>query len=294
MSVQRPGASEVERLYRQVGAAKLSLLQAGKGQGSPVVLLHGIPAAAELWREVMPVLAQAGLSVWAPDLPGYGQTRLPLSADFSLAGAADVLAAWLQQEFRRPVWLVGHDIGGGVAQILATQHPELLSHLSLGNTLVADSWPVPAIRRFRLLARLRLYPLLAAAGAVDSFYSRWELRKAFAEPAKLTDEIARRVFFDAKVADTEARRQFAAHLRALDNRQTVAVAPQLRQLALPVQLLWGKQDRFQPWETTGKRLAALLPAPATEVLEHAGHYAPLEQPHAYAAALLRWHRANLR
>jgi pimeloyl-ACP methyl ester carboxylesterase len=91
-------------------------------------------------------LAAAGHRALAPDLPGYGRTRLPSSADHSLAGAAELLVAWLADEIG-PAWVVGHDAGGAVAQLFAARHPELVARLSLTNSIADGSWPAPHAAR---------------------------------------------------------------------------------------------------------------------------------------------------
>jgi pimeloyl-ACP methyl ester carboxylesterase len=222
----------------------------------------------------------------APDLPGYGRTRVPADADHSLSGAAELTAAWLRQRGLGPVWLVGHDIGGGVAQILAVHHPDLVARLSLTNSIVDDAWPVTVVRLTRLVARAGLYPAACRAGLVPNPYVRRELRRGFAEPAALAKVDAARVVWDAKVTDPQGRRAFARHLAALDDADTRAVTPALRRLPLPAQLIWGTSDPFLPWPTVGRRLERILPSPTVVLLERCGHFTPLECPGRLVDALL--------
>jgi pimeloyl-ACP methyl ester carboxylesterase len=284
--------SSPQRKQVIVDNAQLSVLVAGPANGAPIVLLHGMPAGAELWRTVLAKLSEAGYRVYAPDLPGYGLTHLSEDGDYSLASAAELVAAWLRQEGIGPVWLVGHDLGGGVAQILVVRHPELVERLTMGDTVAEDSWPVTPIRLFHLVAKAGLYPALAAARMVPNPYARRELRRAFADPAQLDAETAQRVFWDGKVTDPRGRREFAKHLAALDPGQTVEIAKHLKKIKVPVLLIWAKEDRFQPWETVGKRLEALLSNPDVVLIDDAGHFLQLERPEAYVEALLTWQYAR--
>lgn len=266
------------------------MLAVGPETGAPVVLLHGIPASAELWREGLLNLSAAGFRVYAPDLPGYGQTRLPAGGDHSLQGAAELIAAWLKQAGLAPVWLVGHDLGGGVAQIMLVHHPALINRLTLSHAAVEDLWPVGAVRLSRFLARLGVFQGLAATGLlnIDPYFAR-ELQKAVANQDTLNrGDTRRRIFYDTKFSDPQGRREFGAHLVALDNAQTVAVAPKLSQVTVPTLLLWGRNDPFQPWETTGQRLQQLLPQAQVKLLDQAGHFAMLDQPDAFYQALIAW------
>lgn len=281
-------ASPLRRQHRLDGF-ELSVLEAGPEDGEPVVLLHGIPTGAELWRDVLARLGDAGYRAYAPDLPGYGLTRVPDDADHSLAGAAALVAAWLRDRGIGPVWLVGHDLGAS-AQILAVRHPDLVARLSLTNTVVEDTWPVWPVKLLRLAARAGLYPALVRLRLFPNPYLHRELRRAFADPDRLTDDHLQRVFFDGKVHDAERRRAFQRHVAAITNDDTVAVADDLADLDVPCQLVWGMDDPFQPWELAGVRLAELLPDPAVTQLPDCGHFTPLECPDRLIEALLRWRR----
>lgn len=85
-----------------------------QGTGAPVILVHGIPTSPRLWRHVMP-LVQGRCLAW--EMPGYG-TSIPQGAnkDLSLSAQAGYLLEWLDSLNlgQKPV-LVGHDLGGGVA-----------------------------------------------------------------------------------------------------------------------------------------------------------------------------------
>lgn len=281
-------AAPLRRQHRLDGF-ELSVLEAGPEDGEPVVLLHGIPSGAELWRDVLTRLGGAGYRAYAPDLPGYGLTRVPADADHSLAGAAELVAAWLRDRGIGPVWLIGHDLGAS-AQILAVRHPDLVSRLSLTNTVVEDTWPVWPVRLLRLVARAGLYPAMVRLRLFPNPYLRRELRRAFADPDRLTDDHLDRVFFDGKILDVEGRRAFQRHVAAITNDDTVAVAGDLADLDVPCQLVWGMDDPFQPWELAGVRLVELLPDPAVIQLPDCGHFTPLECPDRLVEALVRWRR----
>jgi len=289
--MSEPG-QQVTRETVAVGEARVSYLEAGPADGGPIVFLHGMPASAELWRGVLGEVGDAGYRALAPDLPGYGGTRLPAGGDHSLAGAADLVAEWIEsaglRSAGRDLWLVGHDLGGAVAQILVGWRPELIGRLTLGDTVVRDGWPVAPVRLFRAVARLGLYPALAVSGLVPNPYARHELAKGFARPERLDEGTAERVFWDGKVTTAEGRGAFARHLQALDPEQTVDAARRLHRFHGPCLLLWGEKDRFLPVHREAAELRQLLPGADLEVLPDAGHFAPLERPAAWARSLLSW------
>lgn len=279
----------VRRELHRVGRATLGTLEVdGTHQAdASIVLLHGIPASAELWRGVLSELGDAGRSATAVDLPGYGCTAVAPGIDHSLAGAAELVAAWLRQRDTAPAWLVGHDLGGVVAQLLAVRHPDLVGRLTLGDCPVGgDTWPIPPIRLVRALAIAGLYDLPVVTRLAAGALAGPLLRGAAADPSRLDRATLRRVFLDGKVANGAGRRAFSRHLRALDPRQVAAIEHELADVRVPTQLIWGAEDHYLPFRTVGVRLRDALPEPTVTVLDDAGHFAPLERPGAYVEALL--------
>lgn len=268
----------------------ISVLEAGPESGTPVVCIHGVPTGAELWRGVLKRLGDAGFCAYAPDMPGYGRTRLHDGGDYSLAGAAEFVASWMQALDIVPAVIVSHDIGGGVLQILAFRHPELVDQMVFSNAIVGDSWPVAPIRLLIWTARMGLLPFIGASGIYHfEPYLNYSLRRTFADPALAGRmDFRQRIFFDSKMISAEGRHAFAAHLRSLSNSQTLDVEKSLGELDMPVLLLWGLKDPYQPWNGPGERLNRIFPRAAVEFLEDAGHFLMLEKPDAYAERLINW------
>ena len=86
-----------------------------KGQGPAVLLLHGIPSSSYLWRDVIDPLSGT-FDVLAPDLLGYGDSDKRLDADLSIAAQARYMVAFMETLGVHQAAVIGHDIGGGVAQ----------------------------------------------------------------------------------------------------------------------------------------------------------------------------------
>lgn len=114
--------------YRYVETSRLRFRVAERGEGPPVVLLHGFPECAYSWRHQMVALADAGFRAIAPDQRGYVGTDAPAEVEAydQVELAADVVALCdaLGVE-RAPV--VGHDWGSPVAWHAALLHPDRVS-----------------------------------------------------------------------------------------------------------------------------------------------------------------------
>lgn len=94
-----------------------------QGEGSPVILIHGIPTNSLMWRAIIPQLAKTH-RVIAPDLLNYGQSAKPESADVSINAQSQMIVKLMDALGVRRADVVAHDIGGGVAQLIAVNYPE--------------------------------------------------------------------------------------------------------------------------------------------------------------------------
>src|SRR5919197_4044419 len=100
-----------------------------RGQGPPVVFVHGLLVNADLWRAVVTPLAEAGFRCIAPDWP-LGAHQLPVpDADLSPPGVAALLAAFLERLDLAEVIVVANDTGGAITQLLMTQLPDRLGRV---------------------------------------------------------------------------------------------------------------------------------------------------------------------
>jgi len=125
-----------------------------QGTGEPIVLVHGLLANGELWRDVTPRLA-ADFRVIVPDWP-LGSQELPLEpgADLSPPALAQIIADFLAKLELENVTLVGNDTGGALSQLVAVNHPERLARLVLTPCDAYENFLPPAFRPLQALARI--------------------------------------------------------------------------------------------------------------------------------------------
>jgi haloalkane dehalogenase len=149
---------------------RMAYVEAGPPAGPPVLLLHGEPTWSFLYRHVIPVLADAGLRVIAPDLIGFGRSDKPVDlAAHSYAGHV----AWVRSFAfdaldLRDVTVVGHDWGGLIGLRLATEHSDRVARIVATNTgLPTGDQQMPEVwLRFR--EAVRTAPVLDVARLVRS------------------------------------------------------------------------------------------------------------------------------
>lgn len=148
----------------------MAYVAAGPPGGEPVLLLHGEPTWSFLYRAVIPVLADRGLRVIAPDLIGFGRSGKPAErTDHSYARQVEWLRRFAFDVLDlRAVTMVGHDWGGLLGLRLATEHPDRTARIVAANTgLPTGEQPMPpAWLRFREMVRTA--PQLDIARLVQS------------------------------------------------------------------------------------------------------------------------------
>lgn len=102
------------------------------GQAGPaMVILHGGSGRAATVRPLADRLART-MRVWAPDLPGHGDSS-PTPGEYQLRAVARRVAALMERVIGEPAVVYGHSYGGQVAMMLASLRPELLSGLTVGD-----------------------------------------------------------------------------------------------------------------------------------------------------------------
>jgi pimeloyl-ACP methyl ester carboxylesterase len=244
-----------------------------RGAGDPVVFLHGTPSHAYIWRNVVPAVEAQGYGVITYDLLGYGESERPVDRDTSVAGQAVLLEQLLDHFGVERFTLVAHDIGGAIAQIFGTAHPERLAALILLDTVSYDSWPSQTWREI-----IRNHLDTYAGMPQDEFEAivRRQLEMTVVDPANMAGETLEAYLAPHRSAI--GRASFFEHqVRHYDSTYTERLVDRLDRLTMPVRILWGAEDRWQPM-AYAKRLASDIPGSELVIIPEAGHFVIEDAP----------------
>jgi len=139
--------------HRTVHANGLDFHVAVAGSGTSLALcLHGFPESSFSWRHQMPLLAQLGFLVWAPDLRGYGNTTRPAGVSaYSMDNLRADVAALIDASGAKHTVLIGHDWGALIAWDYA-----MFGRVSIDKLIIMNV-PHPALaeRGLRTLRQLK-------------------------------------------------------------------------------------------------------------------------------------------
>ena len=247
------------------------------GSGEPVLLVHGITTWSFLWDSVGDRLA-ATQDVVAIDLLGCGHSDKPIDASYALCAHADRMVGLLDALGWQSAHYVGHDIGGGIGQILAVRHPGRVRSLTLVNSVAHDLWPVQPIIALRTPI---IRQLLMASFDAGTF--RLLVRRGLHHKARLTDGLLEQ--FREPLRTEEGRRGLLHFARCLDNGDLTCLEQDLRRLQVPTTIVWGMADLYLPF-AIAQRLASEIPGARLVRIETAGHYSPLDEPEQVAGIIL--------
>ena len=238
---------------------------------APVTLLHGIGGAS--WSAVRQALAPDPVLDWP--LPGYAGT--PPLPETSFAALSAALLARLDQAGIARTDLLGHSIGGMLALDFALRFPGRVRGLVLYATTPAFGGKDPAFAEAFLAERLA--PLDAGQ---DMAQLAEESIRPMLRPG--TPEAAVREAVAAMAATPEAAYRATVRCLTTFNRRD-----DLPRLAMPVLLIAGEADPLAPPRTMA-RMQAAIPGARLAVLPGCGHFAHLEDPAGFIAALRGFRR----
>lgn len=253
---------ELERKRFKSSGGELAYVD--EGEGPPVVLLHGLPTSAHLWRDLVPILAPRFRAI-APDLLGYGASEKPVDSPLDIRAQAGHVGELLDTLGITEFALVAHDIGGGIAQLLAFERG--VKTLVLIDSISFDSWPIEGVKMIQE----------ADDAQVDEVFAENLMRAIFdlgmGHPDRLATEN-----FDAFVSPWRA--EPLALLRAargVDGIGLVGTEDRLAALDAPTFIIWGEDDAYQSSELA-ERLGDAIPGSSVALLPGCGHYVTEDAP----------------
>ena len=222
-----------------------------------------------MWRKIIPLLAKRH-RVIAPDLLNYGKSEKPKNADVSINAQAHMIGQLMDALGVHRADVVAHDIGGGIAQLVAVRNPEKVRKLVLIDSVCFDSWPIPEFEPLQL-------PGADAGMSLNEFVS---MMRGFMPNGVYNKDIMSNDVIDRYIepwSTEDGKRAFFRNLRRLNNEYTQAITGELNKLPHQTLILWGDKDPFQKPEYAPK-LAKAIPNAELVWIKDAGHWLIDEKP----------------
>jgi pimeloyl-ACP methyl ester carboxylesterase len=263
----------------------LSMHYQQMGEGSDVVMIHGLFASLAFWYlGVMPALATTRLRTTAYDLRGHGYSDTSASG-YSCADMATDLGALLDHLEIDRAHLIAHSFGGAVALQFALARPDRVLSLTLADVwvpslqaepLMWDSvrWRDAALQAAHTGDRVEAMPRVARDG-----YDEWLRLQGDTAVGGLDAWIESALFSQWNSDSRVAQRWFhlVRETSAVDEMRSIAglTPDRLNDIACPALAMFGEHSGCLP---TLEGLEANLPACRTVMIPGAGHLHPLVRP----------------
>ena len=253
------------------------------GHGPAALFVHGVFLNGHLWDPLIERLAGQRRCI-AIDILAHGATGAGVDQDVSFDAQAAMLAAFCRAMKLDQVDLVANDSGGGIAQIFAARHPQLIRSLVLTDCDTHDNWPPKQAEPLHKLAKQGGVGPVGRRMLDDLSFARQSFAIGFEHPDRISAEdfgTWLKPLFESDISTRNLERFIAG----FDNRQTVAVAPLLRELNAPTLIVWGTSDPFFPVKWAYWLRGAIPGAREVVELEGAKLFFPWERPDELAQAM---------
>jgi len=241
-----------------------------RGQGVPVLWIHGFPLGRWLWDPQVQGLADVARSI-AVDLRGFGGSSVPEGPYTMDAYAADLRGLLDALGIERVV-LAGLSMGGYVSFAFYAAYPERVRGLILADTRHQADTPEARANRYALIERIRAE---GASAAVEAFLPRLFGATTQRERPEWVEAFRRKMM-------TNPAAGLIGALQAMAERpDRTELLPHIR---VPTLVIVGEEDAVTPPDVA-RQMAEGIPGARLVVLPHAGHLANVEAPEAFNEAV---------
>ena len=244
------------------------------GSGPPLVFIHGLAGCWQNWLENIPHFARRH-RVIAVDLPGFGESELPLHS-ITIPGYGHFVDAFLDEIGVERAPLVGNSMGGFISAEVALSHPSRVSRLVL-----VSAAGLVTVRKGELVLVKRLAPLFHYATARtisrrEHWVRRRKLRRAFlygvaTHPDLLQPELC------YEIASGAGKPGFLDAFGAIFDYD---FRDRLSDVKHPTLVVWGNDDRIVP-VAGAHEYERLIDGSRKEIFHDTGHVPMIERPHRF-------------
>ncbi len=239
-----------------------------KGEGEPVILLHGFFYDSYLWAANIDALAE-NFKVYALDLWGFGySTREPLDYDYQLY--VDQVLLFMDSLGIQSASLVGQSMGGGTAILFCVQHSQRVNKLLLVGPAGLPN-PLPLTGKIFNLPRVGEFFF----GLKTDTVRGKNLGDLMIHNKKLVTES----YFENVTRFHKVNGTTEAFLTILRKQFIYKLSNEIHRLAqmeVPVLLVWGREDKAVPVRC-GQEMHRILKGSRLEIIDNAGHVPNYEQ-----------------
>ena len=233
-----------------------------KGEGEPVILIHGFLYDSYMWNKNIDALADK-FKVYAIDLWGFGySTRDPMDYGYQLY--ANQLLKFMDALDIQKASLIGQSMGGGTSIFFSVNHRDRVNKLILVDPAGMPN-PLPLIGKITNLPKIGEFLL----GLKSDFYRKMVLSTTFIYDKEFVTES----YFENVTRFHKIKGTIEILLKILRKQFFHTLSDEIHRLGemdVPILIIFGRQDKAVPLER-GKEMHNILRGSQLEIFENAGH-----------------------
>ncbi|MFB3886169.1 MAG: alpha/beta fold hydrolase [Thermodesulfobacteriota bacterium] len=252
-----------------------------KGEGKPLLLIHGYGAGMWVWEKQIDILSQF-YRVYALDLIGHGFSDRP-KVPYTPEAYFHFLRDFMDGVGIEKAVLIGNSMGGGIAWGMAALFPERVERLILINCTPPDVLDQVRNESFRTLVAIKDIPLLPylvmACRGKNSV--RWILLECVSDMKLITPEVLNRQYQLSRIQGTT----WVLYSTFKNAKEAPKLKEYLARIHQPTLLLWGGRDLIFP-PSVGETLHQAISGSEFQIIKRSGHIPMWETPEEVNQAIL--------
>jgi len=258
-----------------------TIFYAVKGEGNPLILIHGYGAGMWVWEKQIEILSHS-FRVYALDLLGHGFSDRP-KIHYTAEAYIHFLKDFMVGVGIEKATLIGNSMGGGIAWAVAAVFPERVEKLILINCIPPDVLDQVRNDSFRALVAIKDIPLLPhLVIATRSRRSiKWILHECVSNIKLITPKILDRQYQLSKIKGTT----WVLYSTFKNAKEAPKLKDYLSKINQPTLLLWGERDLIFP-PSVGEGLHQAIKGSKFQVIGKSGHIPMWETPEKVNQAIL--------
>lgn len=258
-----------------------TILYIVKGEGKPLILIHGYGAGMWVWEKQIDFLSQF-YRVYALDLIGHGFSDRP-KIDYTPEAYIHFLKDFMDGVGIEKAILIGNSMGGGIAWAVAALFPERVERLILINCVPPDVLDQVRNDSFRTLVAIKDIPLLPylVIASRNKKSIKWILQECVSDIKLITPEILNRQYQLSKIRGTT----WVLYSTFKNAKDAPKLKDYLTRIYQPTLFLWGRRDLIFP-PSVGESLHQAIRGSKFQMIEKSGHIPMWETPEEINQAIL--------
>ena len=258
-----------------------TIFYVAKGEGKPLILIHGYGAASWVWEKQIDILSQS-YRVYALDVIGHGFSDRP-KFDYTPNMYIAALRDFMDGLGIEKATLIGNSMGGGIAWGMAILFPERVEKLILINSVPPDVLGKVRNESFRTLVAIKDIPILPylVIASRTKKSMKWILQECVDDIKLITPEVVNRQFQFSRIEGTT----WVLYSTFKSADQALAFQNDLSRIRHPTLLLWGDRDLVFPL-SVGEELEHEIPGSLLKPVRGSGHIPMWEAPDEVNQAIL--------